>query len=416
MNYTEFSKKVKEKFPQYSDMSDEELTRKMLVKFPTEYSDIDTTNMGSKPVQPVTQKPQEMGVVETALRSAFPRLTENTSGELTPKEVGKDVLRGSLDALSFLPRYAASETQGLAQTLGNLVRNGNLSDLKNVPSRFLQDLKITETPTGTGALGLVEDVARGPFLYLPGAGQVGTGVIGAASKLPLGAGAKIASVAPRLMEGVVPKIAAGVGDIAMGAGMGTAESVAKNEGINPLGVGIGGALGALNPLGRAIKSGADNISDVSVGREVIRTMQEQLLNGNNEEQKAAKIFLEKYGTPKDASEYMNKMIEKFTGDSKQETINQGIKKAVKWVDPATPGPMSNEPIVRSWTHPTPAPLTTTDLILSTLPGIGTLYAGGKYLINHPHFASDVTSIVPKQTGTSIRNLGIGIVGPQSSEK
>jgi DNA-directed RNA polymerase subunit F len=38
MNYLEFSKKIKEKYPQYSDVDDRELAEKIIEKYP-EYSD-----------------------------------------------------------------------------------------------------------------------------------------------------------------------------------------------------------------------------------------------------------------------------------------------------------------------------------------------------------------------------------------
>ena len=39
MDYLEFSKKIKEKYPQYSDVDDKELAEKIIAKYP-EYSDI----------------------------------------------------------------------------------------------------------------------------------------------------------------------------------------------------------------------------------------------------------------------------------------------------------------------------------------------------------------------------------------
>jgi hypothetical protein len=40
MNYTEFSKKIKTKYPQYADMDDYELAQKMVAKYPKQYNDV----------------------------------------------------------------------------------------------------------------------------------------------------------------------------------------------------------------------------------------------------------------------------------------------------------------------------------------------------------------------------------------
>ena len=54
MNYLEFSKKIKEKYPQYSDVDDKELAEKIIAKYP-EYSDItfDVEPGKQEGVQPV---------------------------------------------------------------------------------------------------------------------------------------------------------------------------------------------------------------------------------------------------------------------------------------------------------------------------------------------------------------------------
>ena len=62
MNYLEFSKKIKEKYPQYSDVDDKELAEKIIAKYP-EYSDItfDIEPGKQEGVQPVaaTVAPKE---------------------------------------------------------------------------------------------------------------------------------------------------------------------------------------------------------------------------------------------------------------------------------------------------------------------------------------------------------------------
>ena len=48
MNYKEFSRKIKEKYPEYNDMDDKELALKMINKYPNEYSDVE---FDTKPVR-----------------------------------------------------------------------------------------------------------------------------------------------------------------------------------------------------------------------------------------------------------------------------------------------------------------------------------------------------------------------------
>ena len=50
MDYNEFANKIKEKYPDYSDMDNASLTRAMMSKFP-EYSDIDTSSMDKQATQ-----------------------------------------------------------------------------------------------------------------------------------------------------------------------------------------------------------------------------------------------------------------------------------------------------------------------------------------------------------------------------
>ena len=57
MDWKEFASKLKAKYPDYSDMNDEDLVRKMMTKFP-QYSDIDTSGMSQAPAQPAVTQPQ----------------------------------------------------------------------------------------------------------------------------------------------------------------------------------------------------------------------------------------------------------------------------------------------------------------------------------------------------------------------
>lgn len=376
---------------------------------------------------PVQEKPKTAGdqLLEfgrKGVEAAFPRLTQNTTGKITPSEIGKDLLRGSLDALSFGPRVTISGPQTLYQTIRDVANTGDLNTLKNIPERVLENVKRTETPTGTGALGLAEDIARGPFIALPGAGQIGSGVVGAASHIPFGVGAKVASVAPKIGEAVGPRLgalAAGVGDIAMGAGMGTAESVARNEGVDPLGSGIGGVLGSINPVLRGVKGVANLWSDKNVGKNIIEHYQHDLLHGTDEQKVTALQFLKNYTeTEQAAARKMNEMVNGFASGKgvtldPSKNISQNVRDQSKWITPSQPGLLSDVPELTRWLRPK-APKDFGLLQVGKAVG-GPIFwpsLAKDIAEKYPHVAADITRVIPNGTGTIIRNLGTAGYGSQ----
>lgn len=65
MDYKEFSGKVKAKYPQYSDMDDEELAQKMVAKFPQQYSDVtfkDAVGESDQDAKPSDPKMRELAI------------------------------------------------------------------------------------------------------------------------------------------------------------------------------------------------------------------------------------------------------------------------------------------------------------------------------------------------------------------
>ena len=58
MDYTEFSAKIKAKYPQYNDIPDDELASKMVAKFPTQYGDVKLKDaVSASPAIPDTSSP-----------------------------------------------------------------------------------------------------------------------------------------------------------------------------------------------------------------------------------------------------------------------------------------------------------------------------------------------------------------------
>lgn len=95
MDYKEFSAKVKAKYPQYSDMNDEELARKMVAKFPKEYADVTFD-------APAPVKPQSTGVGEFVYKH-----TQNPTLAIGAESVGR--------AVSNIPQSAGNFVGGIVQ-------------------------------------------------------------------------------------------------------------------------------------------------------------------------------------------------------------------------------------------------------------------------------------------------------------
>ena len=99
MNHTEFAAAIKAKHPEYSDMSDADLTRAMMAKFP-QYSDIDTSGMSAPAPVPV---PAASSTPASTMEKLFPYYNKS-KGWGAPLGVLKDI--------SSLPGRAAFATGG----------------------------------------------------------------------------------------------------------------------------------------------------------------------------------------------------------------------------------------------------------------------------------------------------------------
>lgn len=410
MDYKEFSQKIKTKYPDYSDLSDEELTRKFMTKFP-EYSDIDTSKMSVnitevKPSQSINQpiipeSPKTVGgqlldFGKKVATAVSPRVMTNPPKNGSASEFGRGLLSTGLDIASLAPRAIVSTMATPLDLVKDSYEKGIIPAVLNQPSRFIENLGVTETPKGAGLAGLVEDVARSPYLPIPGVG----------------------SMVPKT-AGIIPKIAGGLGDIAVGAGMGTAESVARTGEVNPLGVSLGAVLGSINPVLRGVKGASNWWSDKNVGKNVIEHYQHDLLHGTEEQKVAALQFLKKYTESEQAAaRKMNEMVNGFANREgvvldPSKNISQNVRDQSKWVTPSQPGLLSDEPLLTRWLSPK-APKDFGLLQVGKAVG-GPLFwpslvkdIGVKY----PHVAADVTRVIPNETGTIIRNLGNAGYGSQ----
>lgn len=163
MDYKEFSAKIKSKYPQYSDMNDEELARKMVAKFPNEYGDVTfappAVNI-QKP-QPTIHKPTfaTAGSTETIASSPFgkdyAKQATQERGDIAKNTIafGLPFLATGLSAGTAIPAAGALSATG--EAVGQKV-----SDLITGQRTPTNDL--LRQSAGAGIGGLVgEGVGRG---------------------------------------------------------------------------------------------------------------------------------------------------------------------------------------------------------------------------------------------------------------
>lgn len=72
MNYNEFAQKIKAKYPDYSDMDNLELAKKMVSKFPDDYGDVTF----EQPKQP-TYREQAPGLLARVKETGYTGLSDN---------------------------------------------------------------------------------------------------------------------------------------------------------------------------------------------------------------------------------------------------------------------------------------------------------------------------------------------------
>lgn len=268
MNHTEFASAVKAKYPQYAGMSDEDLTRAMMEKFP-EYSDVDTSGFAPRPsILTPQQDPQPIGSFQ-AIAPSF------TDAKRSGKNYGGRTWGAVKDIASLPLRTVAGLGAGAGELLGSgSVQNAGGAFMQTMadPARSTQE-SYGSTPDLQKKLlnpvvygGMASDPLSLPMMALGGpelSPMLGGWLAGAMSYAR--------NVADRAADG------AGIGD-AFG---GETDSQLLGD-ILPIGIGAGLSGAAMVPYAaKALKEGAKDLirSQIKPTRKGGGTMAEGLRAG-----------------------------------------------------------------------------------------------------------------------------------------
>lgn len=128
MNHIEFASAIKAKYPQYADMSDEDLTRAMMAKFP-EYSDIDTS--GIRPQQAPLEQVQEQGSP-----GSFQAIAPSFAGA---KRAGQNYGGRTWGAAKDLASLPLRTVAGFGAGIGDILGSGSIESAGDAFMRTMQD-------------------------------------------------------------------------------------------------------------------------------------------------------------------------------------------------------------------------------------------------------------------------------------
>ena len=252
MNYTEFSAKIKQKYPDYADVDDLTLAHKMIEKYPDYQNQVE---FGNEPA-PVSDT-----------RTSSQRIMENPSLDTQTKQT-----------TSIFPRAMTSSVEGRG-ALNTLGAAG--LDLLSLPGRELSGVasQITGKDKGFDAFmkrraqtggepgaGVVEQLVTSPANLVMGpAGRLGLGLAGRAIPA-LANAARTAPLAVRLgrmaAEGAGAGAGADVTQKAERATLGTLGTVPEELAATGLNVGGGAAAGA----GLSLVGGGLGLAGAGLGR------------------------------------------------------------------------------------------------------------------------------------------------------
>ena len=308
MNYKEFARRVKEKYPDYADMSDLDLAKAMVAKFPEEYSDITFDEDGGTPqsgMLPV-QESSSRGVLDE-LAPRGPVVPFSVAGPTATQVLAE----GSPKQATNISKY--SESVPMGQVFPNLARRLNALDvssegvMRDEPTRPLGEPGALLDPVAEDILGLpgrlmvvvsdpseslnktsadylsegkvLKSILTDPTLALPGAQAKGAlpvlssdGLAAARKIYPLqkfsdAAGEMVGIIKQGVSERlptVVPFASKKVlGGAAEGAALADLSAdVTAHQDATPGQIGIGSALGALSGIlgaaGPILKFGSDS--------------------------------------------------------------------------------------------------------------------------------------------------------------
>jgi len=305
-----------------------------------------------KPVEIPVEKPVERTAMETLYGTAFPRLYRRTEEGMSPEpgirvpskddlmRTGGDVFAGALDLLSLPPRISNTIAQAPIDTWNKFVGDkpseqipfstigeigGGSFQTPNLPSwtpDWIKKAASFVNPVSEGVGEFVTGIGRGPLLP----GTFGKPIVGA--------------VLGKMSPGTLKTALEVGGNAGAGAVIGTSESVARGEGVDPFGVVLGGSLGGGFTL---IPKYASYLSDKKTGN-ILLDAQHEKINGaladlnvasrtytdmlgkniSSEKLQKAKKLVEKY--QKKYDEIYEQSTKKWTG--KYNEKGKEIKEAV----------------------------------------------------------------------------------------
>jgi hypothetical protein len=124
MNYNDFAEKIKVKYPEYSDMDNRELAKKMVAKFPNEYSDV----VFDEPKKGIDISPS--GLVKQAAAGIAAPIRALTRGETIPEAYKRGREAQEQSALNKLSPVVDIGTY-LYLPQANLLKGGKLTTVGN---------------------------------------------------------------------------------------------------------------------------------------------------------------------------------------------------------------------------------------------------------------------------------------------
>lgn len=230
-----------------------------------------------KPAETPPQKPVERSALETISQAIYPRMTER--GREGKEGIGGDLVASALDAATLIPRTVSTIQQAPIDVMNYFVGDktseqvpfstigetgGKSFQMPNLPAwapDIVKDAYGVVRPVAEGVGEFGTSVARGPII--PG-GSLASGVRSAGSTF-LGKPLAYLASKPSTVGDVVRFGGEVAGDVAKaspqalktalgfidnlgtGAALGTSESIARGEGIDPFGTSLGAVLGGTLP-------------------------------------------------------------------------------------------------------------------------------------------------------------------------
>lgn len=341
-------------------------------------------------------------IIEDEESAVFPRtskLDEDGLSKQRSASVGLDLLSLPGRTTMAVPRtvrdvlvdsYNTNPEKGYFENVGEI--------LTTIPSRFSDNLAMTETPSEKGfvktAINVGEDAARHPATVIPGPGRIGTAIAKFAPELTLAA------------REFVPSVVQGIGRVgAEGAtqiGIGEAQRASQDKETTAGDLLLEGTVGSVTGLIPGLRSWGKGKSDQTVGD--IITEHKNLIGGE------LRGFSQDVGPIQNAEEMKGMLREVMGSFYKPElslTQNLNVYKMLAEKNPLfVKDKEYAKPImdvIENGLQNTKQNLGIGDLIVSKLPIVGPAYIGG----NTAEHASTVLSSLKNDPGKSSLSRGIG---------